>query len=87
MGRAGAHARAALGRLTMDASAIAAWLREFARLIADNKELLTQLDSAIGDADHGTNLDRGMTAVVAALEKEEGGAPAALLTPFRKEER
>ncbi len=48
-----------------------AWLRQFAELIADNKEHLTQLDSAIGDADHGINMDRGMQAVVAALDAEE----------------
>ena len=39
----------------------------FAEEVAANRDLLTQLDSAIGDADHGANLDRGMTAVVAAL--------------------
>ena len=51
---------------TVDATALAAWLREFARLVAENRDLLTELDCAIGDADHGINLDRGMTAVVAA---------------------
>ena len=44
------------------------WVREFARVIADNKAALTQLDAAIGDADHGINMDRGMTAVIAALD-------------------
>ena len=39
------------------------------RVIAANNDLLTDLDSAIGDADHGTNLDRGMTAVLAALDE------------------
>jgi phosphoenolpyruvate---glycerone phosphotransferase subunit DhaL len=58
---------------------VTAWLQEFARLIAANKEELTALDSAIGDADHGTNMDRGMTAVVKALEAEPGQPPAALL--------
>jgi dihydroxyacetone kinase-like protein len=58
---------------------VAAWLPEFARLIAENKQYLTELDSAIGDADHGTNMDRGMTAVVKALEGEAGSGPAALL--------
>ncbi|WP_199515356.1 dihydroxyacetone kinase subunit DhaL [Nucisporomicrobium flavum] len=62
----------------MDAAAVAAWLREFARLIAENKELLTELDSAIGDADHGTNMDRGMTAVLTALDGA-AGTPGALL--------
>lgn len=59
--------------------ALAAWIREFARLVAVNRDLLTELDSAIGDADHGANMDRGMTAVVAALDSEDGGTPAMLL--------
>ena len=58
---------------------VTAWLHEFARLIAEHKEELTALDSAIGDADHGTNMDRGMTAVVKALDEGEGGTPSALL--------
>ena len=47
------------------------WVRAFAAAIADNKEYLTELDSAIGDADHGINMNRGMQAVLAKLE---GGA-------------
>src|SRR6476469_6835721 len=45
------------------------WVRRFATLVADNKDYLTELDAAIGDADHGSNLDRGMTAAVAALDE------------------
>ena len=56
-----------------------AWVREFAALIRANKEQLTQLDAAIGDADHGTNMDRGMTAVLAALDGGEPPASAAAL--------
>jgi len=63
---------------TVDTAALAAWIREFGRLIAVNKELLTELDSVIGDADHGTNMDRGMTAVLAALAGEAPGTPAML---------
>jgi dihydroxyacetone kinase-like protein len=48
-----------------------AWLHEFARLVGENKEYLTRLDSAIGDADHGINMERGMQAVVAALDAED----------------
>ena len=51
----------------------------FAEEVADNRDLLTQLDSAIGDADHGANLDRGMTAVVAALEAEPPTTPGVVL--------
>jgi dihydroxyacetone kinase-like protein len=45
------------------------WVREFARVIGDNAQYLTDLDAAIGDADHGINMDRGMAAVVAALDE------------------
>ena len=44
------------------------WVRAFATTIADNKEYLTDLDSAIGDADHGINMNRGMQAVLAKID-------------------
>jgi len=47
---------------------VIAWIRRFAAVVAENKAYLTQLDSAIGDADHGINMDRGFTAVVAKLD-------------------
>jgi dihydroxyacetone kinase-like protein len=52
----------------VDLAALLRWVRDFARRVGHNKDRLTELDSAIGDADHGANLDRGMAAVVAALE-------------------
>ena len=45
-----------------------AWLRAFAALINDNTDFLTDLDAAIGDADHGTNMARGTTAVLGKLD-------------------
>ncbi len=45
------------------------WLEQFADAIAQNKEYLTQLDAAIGDADHGINMDRGFQKVVNQLPK------------------
>jgi dihydroxyacetone kinase-like protein len=39
--------------------------------VAEHKDELTKLDQAIGDGDHGINMDRGMTAVVAALDASE----------------
>lgn len=47
------------------------WLRGFADAVTGQAEHLTQLDSAIGDADHGTNLKRGMAAVLPRLEDAE----------------
>lgn len=45
-----------------------AWLRDAASTLHDNASYLTELDSAIGDADHGANMDRGFQAVIALLE-------------------
>jgi phosphoenolpyruvate---glycerone phosphotransferase subunit DhaL len=55
------------------------WVRSFAVLVAENKDLLTDLDAAIGDGDHGTNMDRGMQAVVAALDDTPPVTASALL--------
>jgi phosphoenolpyruvate---glycerone phosphotransferase subunit DhaL len=55
------------------------WIRAFAAAVAENKEYLTELDSAIGDADHGINMNRGMAAVVAKLDAGEAGDVGALL--------
>lgn len=55
------------------------WLMLFANLIAANKDYLTELDSAIGDADHGINMDRGMQAVLAKLDQSPHDAPGPLL--------
>ena len=45
-----------------------AWVRHFADLVAEHRTELTELDSAIGDADHGINMDRGMQAVREKLD-------------------
>ena len=57
-----------------------AWVRGFAAAVHTHRDELTALDSAIGDADHGSNLDRGMTAVVAALDAEAQPSAAAVAT-------
>jgi dihydroxyacetone kinase-like protein len=56
-------------RLTRDR--VLRWLRACADTLAENKRWLTDLDAAIGDADHGINMDRGFQRVVASLD---GGA-------------
>ncbi len=45
------------------------WLRDLASTLHENAAYLTELDSAIGDADHGSNMDRGFAAVVAVLDE------------------
>ncbi|MDL1897580.1 dihydroxyacetone kinase subunit L, partial [Anaerolineae bacterium CFX7] len=43
------------------------WLKAFAATINENAAYLTQLDSDIGDGDHGANMNRGMQAALTAL--------------------
>jgi phosphoenolpyruvate---glycerone phosphotransferase subunit DhaL len=62
-----------------DGAGLTAWVGEFARLVHEQRDELTRLDAAIGDADHGANLDRGMTAVMSALAAESPTDPAAVL--------
>ncbi len=56
------------------------WVRTFAALVAENRDHLTELDAAIGDADHGSNMDRGMKAAVAALDESPPATAGALFT-------
>jgi len=58
---------------------VVAWLKVYAATIAENKEYLTELDSAIGDADHGINMDRGFQAAVGTLDSATPGDIGALL--------
>jgi len=46
---------------------VLAWIEGLQRAYAANRQRLTDLDSAIGDADHGSNLDRGFSAVQTEL--------------------
>jgi dihydroxyacetone kinase-like protein len=64
----------------MDAEFFRAWLAEVASVIESHRDHLTQLDAAIGDADHGINLARGFSAVMAALEQASTPSPGAVLT-------
>ncbi len=46
---------------------VVAWIKSVAEIITQNSRYLTELDSAIGDADHGTNMERGFKAVINKL--------------------
>ena len=54
------------------------WIRTFAEQVARHKAHLTDLDAAIGDADHGINMDRGMQAVIGKLEATPEGTAGGL---------
>ncbi|MFJ7264610.1 dihydroxyacetone kinase subunit DhaL [Streptomyces globosus] len=56
------------------------WMAASAASVEREADRLTELDSPIGDADHGSNMLRGFTAVQAALESEPPATPAAVLT-------
>jgi dihydroxyacetone kinase-like protein len=46
---------------------IVQWLQRFATVVEENKDYLTELDAAIGDADHGINMERGFKKVITQL--------------------
>ncbi|MFI8003179.1 dihydroxyacetone kinase subunit DhaL [Streptomyces sp. NPDC086010] len=55
------------------------WMTATAAAVDREADRLTELDAAIGDADHGSNMRRGFTAVRDALENEPPGTPGAVL--------
>jgi dihydroxyacetone kinase-like protein len=64
----------------MDTAAFRAWITEATRLVEENADHLTHLDAAIGDADHGINLRRGLQAAIAMLEQSDPDTPGAVLS-------
>lgn len=73
-----AESEKASGRMSLGHDDVVRWIRAFAAEVGANKEQLTQLDAAVGDGDHGINMDRGMSAVLAkvdaASEEQDIGA-------------
>ncbi len=63
----------------MDAATITSWMREIDVAVRAERDHLVQLDAAIGDGDHGTNMVRGFEAVVQALDSDGGSPPGKLL--------
>jgi len=62
----------------MDAATITSWMREINVAVRAERDHLVQLDAAIGDGDHGTNMVRGFEAVDLAIKgavEADGGAP------------
>jgi dihydroxyacetone kinase-like protein len=71
-----------MGRVTtdgvetvVDAATVTRWMRSCADVFVQQRDYLTQLDAAIGDADHGANMTRGFSAVEAKLDGLDGGTP------------
>ena len=60
------------GRVSVAYDDVLGWIRAFAADIEANKEYLTQLDAAIGDGDHGINMQRGMSAVLVKVDAAAG---------------
>lgn len=63
----------------LDAATVSNWMREIESVIRAERDHLVQLDAAIGDGDHGTNMLRGFEAVVQALGADSGSPPGRLL--------
>jgi phosphoenolpyruvate---glycerone phosphotransferase subunit DhaL len=65
--------------MAVDRDSTVAWMRAFAAAVAEHRQELTRLDTAIGDGDHGTNMDRGMAKAVEKLEADAPADPGAVL--------
>src|SRR6266498_2687009 len=64
----------------VDAACVRRWLEVAAARIESERHYLTQLDAAIGDADHGINMHRGFGAVLTRLSTLDGVSPGELMT-------
>lgn len=64
--------------MSLSTDDLARFVETYADRLRDAREMLTELDSAIGDADHGINMDRGFSAVREELPRLRQGAPGAL---------
>ena len=65
--------------MSITAADVRAWIGAYTRTISEHRIELVKLDTAIGDADHGTNMERGMKAAVEKVEATDGDDIGALL--------
>lgn len=63
----------------VDAAFVQRWIVNAAARVEEQRDFLTQLDAAIGDADHGVNMHRGFVASVATLQTSDEHSPGAIL--------
>jgi phosphoenolpyruvate---glycerone phosphotransferase subunit DhaL len=59
--------------------AVLDWMNRFAGEMGEHRQQLVRLDTAIGDGDHGTNMDRGMRKAIEKLDSAEQADPGAVL--------
>ena len=65
--------------MSITAADVRGWIEDFASAVAEHRSELVQLDTAIGDGDHGTNMDRGMRKAMEKVEAAELADPGAVL--------
>ena len=65
--------------MSITATTVRDWIHAYADEIAANRAELVRLDTAIGDGDHGTNMDRGMRKAVERVDAIEGDDIGALM--------
>jgi dihydroxyacetone kinase-like protein len=65
--------------LTLSSEVFVRWLQNAAGLMEQNRDYLTELDAAIGDADHGINMDRGFRKVLDQVPSLAGRDPGVIL--------
>src|SRR3954466_8621898 len=65
--------------MSITAADVRGWIEDFATAVAEHRVELVQLDTAIGDGDHGTNMDRGMRAATEKLAEVAGDDIGAIL--------
>lgn len=70
--------------MSLDAAWAQRWIELAAADIAEQRDYLVDLDRAIGDGDHGENMDRGFKAAVEALEQAQPGSVAEVLKTVAK---
>ncbi|MGZ4323678.1 MAG: dihydroxyacetone kinase subunit DhaL [Solirubrobacteraceae bacterium] len=63
----------------MNRDTVLDWMQRFAASMAEHRQELVALDTAIGDGDHGTNMDRGMRKALEKLESQEQADAGAVL--------
>jgi dihydroxyacetone kinase-like protein len=65
--------------VAIERDSVQRWMELFAQSMAEHRQELIRLDTAIGDGDHGTNMDRGMQRAIEKLHSDAPADPAAVL--------